>query len=280
MPSRRAVTGLSQEPRQRYAEEVRLLRAERGVSLRQLGTELGWDPSTLGKVENGQSVGSPELAQALDTYYGTGKMLLALWELAIADTQQYKERYRDYMSLESGSVSMWHYGVGTVHGLLQTPAYARELLAAGGLEGEELDQQVELRTQRAELLNGEDVPTFRTILSETVLRTPLKNPAEWREQLEHLLTMSERLKVIIQVLPQSVGLHALTNTDTMFLRAADGSTVAWVETGYSGELVQEAPAVERLQLRYDRVRDLALSPDESREFIRRILEEVPCEPPN
>ncbi len=278
MPPRRVITGRSQEPRRRFAEELRLLRTERGESLRKLGEVLGWDWSLFGKMESGQTLGSPEVVQALDQHYGTPGLLLALWELAVGDPSQFKERYRRYMTLESEAVSLWHFGVSTVHGLLQTPGYARELLAAGGLRGEELEVQIGARVGRRELLMTDHAPRFRTILSEAVLRTPLRDAEGWHEQLEHLLYMENRDNVTIHVLPLSAGLHGLTNTDTMFLRGADGQTVAWVETGYSGELVQETAAVERLQHRYDLVRDLALSPSESRKFILRMLEEAPCEP--
>ncbi|MDX3246863.1 helix-turn-helix transcriptional regulator [Streptomyces sp. ME18-1-4] len=278
MPPRRVITGRSQEPRQRFAEELRLLRGGKGDSLRELGEKVGWDWSLFGKLETGHTLGSPEVVQALDQYYGTPGLLLALWELAMADPTQFKERYRRYMTLEAGAVSMWQYSPSFLPGLLQTPEYARELLMEGGLKGNELDAQVEARVGRREALLREDPPQFRAILSEAVLRTPLQESEEWRGQLEHLDMMAHRLNVTIQVLPLSVGLHGLTNTDTMFLRGVDGQTVAWVETGYSGELVQETTAVERLQLRYDRVRDVALSRDESRQFIERMLEEAPCEP--
>jgi hypothetical protein len=249
MPPRRVVTGRSQEPRRRFAEELRLLRTERGESLRELGKVLGWDWSLFGKMESGQTLGSPEVVEALDQHYGTPGLLLALWELAVADPAQFKERYRRYMTLEAEAVSMWHYGGGTLHGLLQTPEYARELLAAGGLRGDELDAQIEARTGRREVLLSDCAPQFRTIVSEAVLRTPLPDPEKWHAQLEHLVHMGQRHNVTIHVLPLSAGLHALTNTDTIFLRGADGCTVAWVETGYSGELVQETAAVERLQVR-------------------------------
>ncbi|MBK6015335.1 helix-turn-helix transcriptional regulator [Streptomyces sp. MBT53] len=278
MPQRRVVTGRSHEPRARFAEELRLLRAGKGVSLRELAEELGWDASTLGKMESGRSLGSPEIVEALDQYYGTPGMLLALWELAVGDPTQFVEKYRAYMELEANAVSLWHYASANLPGLLQTPGYAREFLTAGGLDGDELAVQVEARMGRRELLTEEDAPRFRTIISEAVLRTPTRDPAEWQEQLEHLRHMSERKNVTIQVVPLSVGLHALTNTNTMFLRGADGRTVAWVETGFTAELIEESREVERLQLRYDLVRDLALSPGESREFIRRVWEEAQCEP--
>ncbi|MCZ0988460.1 helix-turn-helix domain-containing protein [Streptomyces diastatochromogenes] len=277
MPQRRAITGRSQEPRLRFAEELRLLRAERGVSLRGLAEVVGWDASQFGKMENGHTLGGPEVVQALDQYYGTNGMLLTLWELAVADPTQFKERYRRYMVLEAEAVSMWHYATSNLPGVLQTPEYAAELLAQGGLAGAELEKQVAARMGRRELLLAEGGPQFRTILSETVLRSALRDPGEWQEQLRHLLAMGKRPNVIIQALPFAMGLHGLSNTDTMFLRGA-GRTVAWVETGYSGELVQESTAVDQLQLRYDRVRDLALTPDKSREFIERMLEEAPCEP--
>lgn len=278
MPTRRAITGRSREPRARFAEELRILRTSRGYSLRQLGERLGWDWSLFGKMENGETVGGPEVVQALDQHYGTPGMLLTLWELAVSDKTQFRERYRRYMSLEAEATSLWHFAVSVLPGLLQTPGYAREVLASGGLKGAALDQQVEARMGRRELLSGDGAPRFRTILSEAVLRTSLRNSTDWRRQLEYLLDQEERDAVTIQVSPFSAGLHGLTNCDVMFLRLSDGRTVAYAENGYQGELVEETTPVEQLQRAYDAVRDQALSPAESRKFILRILEEVPCDP--
>ncbi|MET8286051.1 helix-turn-helix transcriptional regulator [Streptomyces sp. NPDC005132] len=278
MPQRRVVTGRSQKPRQRFAEELRTLRAGSGTSLRALGERLGWDWSLFGKMEKGETLGSPEVVQALDTHYGTPGLLLALWELAAGDHTQFRERYRRYMALEAEAVSLWHFAVGVPPGVLQTPGYAREVLAAGRLKGKELEQQVKARLSRRDLLEGEDAPHFRTILSETVLRTSLRDAVAWREQLAHLVEMSERPMVAVQVLPHSAGPHSLSHTDVMFLRVPDGRTVAYVESASRGDLIETASQVEDLQQMYDAVRDLALSPDESRKYILRVLEEVPCEP--
>ncbi|GAA2198700.1 hypothetical protein GCM10009787_42480 [Streptomyces bangladeshensis] len=64
----------------------------------------------------------------------------------------------------------------------------------------------------------------------------------------------------------------------MFLRLTDGRTVAYTENDLRGELLEENASVELLQRRYDAMRDLALSPAESRNFILRMLEAMPCEP--
>ncbi|MFE0421954.1 helix-turn-helix domain-containing protein [Streptomyces sp. NPDC058953] len=280
MGSRRATTGRSQSPRQRFAEELRLRRAESGETLRKLGDALGWEWSLFGKLEKGESLGSSDVAEALDQHYGMKGGLIALWELALADPTQFKAQYRRYMLLEAQAVSLWHYAVGLLPGLLQTKEYATELLTAGGLTGHELDRQVEARSGRAELLTVDGTTHFRTILSEAVLTTPLADPDAWRRQLEHLLAMGELPNVTIQVVRQTAGIHSLTNTDTMFLRSPDDHTVAWVETGYAGYLVEERAAVNRLWLAYDAVRDLALSPAESRTFILGMLEDASCDAPS
>ncbi|MFB7089491.1 helix-turn-helix domain-containing protein [Streptomyces sp. NPDC056296] len=278
MPQRRAITGRSQEPRARFAEELRLLRQGRGASLRGVAEVVGWDASQFGKMENGHTLGGPEIVEALDQYYGTGGMLLTLWELAVADPTQFREQYRRYMILEAEAISLWHYAVSAPPGLLQTAGYAREALAGGWLKGAELEQQVEARLGRRQLLEGETPPPFRAILSETVLRTWLRDMGAWREQLAHLAEMAGRPSITLQVLPFRAGRHGLTNTTVMFLRLPSGRVVAYTENDLRGELVEENGSVELLQRRYDAMRDLALSPAESREFILRTLEEAPCEP--
>ncbi|MGP3732816.1 helix-turn-helix domain-containing protein [Streptomyces sp. GDS52] len=278
MPQRRIVTGRSQEPRQRFAEELRQLRTARGDSLRQLGERMGWDWSLFGKMEKGDTLGGPEVVQALDQYYGTPGLLLALWELAAGDHTQFRERYRRYMALEAEAVSLWHFAVSVLPGLLQTPGYAREVLAAGGSRGVELEQQIKARIGRQELLESESSPPFRTILAEAVLRTPLQDEGEWRTQLAYLAEVAERENVTIQVLPQRAGVHGLVATDVWFLRLTDGRPVAYTENAHGGELIEENARIERLQRAYDVVRDKAMSPAESRKFILRMLEESPCDP--
>ncbi|MFF5407664.1 helix-turn-helix domain-containing protein [Streptomyces misionensis] len=278
MPQRRAITGRSQEPRARFAEELRLLRDQRGLSLRALADLAGWDASLFGKMERGQTLAGPEVVMALDTFYDTTDKLLTLWELAKADTAQFRERYRQYMALEAEALSMWHYGGSVLHGLLQTREYARELLAAGGIAGDELEQQVDARMGRQNVLNEDGAPPFRAILSEAALRNSLQDRHQWRQQLEHLVAMSERPNVTLYVLPFGAGLHGLMDTAVTFLRLPDARTVAYVETAVSGELTEAANGVEDLQRRYDAIRDAALSPAASRTFILRMLEEVPCEP--
>lgn len=275
MPPRRTLSGLSQNPSVRYAEVLARLRAQSGDTLRDLEKALGWDFSLFGKLESGKSLGSPEVAQALDQHYGTGDLLFTLWELASSSPTQFRERYQRYMMLESSEATgIQQYSPAVVPGLLQTEAYAREVLTLGGMfPGDELDQQVAARVNRRDVITRDGGPNFRAILDEAVLRRTLPDPSDWSEQLKALLDFTSFPHVSLQVLPFSENLREMSNTDVSFLRLRDGRTVAWVETGYNGELIDDAVEVERLQFRYDGLRDHALSPSRSSDFIQHVMEE-------
>ncbi|OII60725.1 hypothetical protein BJP40_08980 [Streptomyces sp. CC53] len=274
------VNGRSQEPRIRFAEELRSLRDQRGDSLRDLGRALGWDWSLFGKMEKGATLGSEDVAKALDQHYGTSGVLLTLWDLAVADTPQFKARYRRYMKLEAQAMSIHQYSPCVVPGLFQTREYAHRMFAAGGMApGRGRDQQVEARLSRHRLLTRDEAPKYRAILDESVLRRGLRDQGAWREQLAHLVEVATWWNVTVLVLPFSAGEHEMPNTDRAFLRMPDGMTVAWVETGYGGELVEDAERIEELLQRYDQLRDHALPPHQSVEFVQRVLEEIPCPPP-
>ncbi|MDT0411486.1 MULTISPECIES: helix-turn-helix domain-containing protein [Streptomyces] len=276
MPSRRAVTGRSAHPRRRFAQELRRLRCAQGLPLRKLSHRLGWDHSLLGKMERTETLGGPEVVQALDDFYGTQDLLLALWELALRDRDEFKEQYRTYMGLEAEATSMWHFGLDILHGLLQTPEYARERMGlGGGMTETALDEQVSARMRRRARLHGAEAPVFRAIFSEAALRTPLTDRAQWRAQLEDLLRAAKSRHITLHVLPFAAGLHGLASTNLTFLRQPDGSTVAYTENSVSGHVIDSPAQIEFLQRRYDAVRDQALAPAASDTFIQQLLEEPP-----
>lgn len=162
MPPRRAVTGRSQEPRRRYVEELRLLRAEKGDSLRHTRRGPG-----LGLVAVRQDGERPD-ARRPGGRPGTGPVLrdgsTATDAVGVGggDPTQFKERYRRFMALEAKAAGIQQYSPAVVPGLLQTETYAYRLLFRGGLvPGAELDQQVEARMYRRKVLSGPEAPEFR-----------------------------------------------------------------------------------------------------------------------
>ena len=86
-------------------------------------------------------------------------------------------------------------------------------------------------------------------------------------------TTSVERELSIQIVPFQVGLHSLPTIVLKLLWLPSGQNLAYVESSWSGQLIEEVEDVEQLGLFYDQLRDSALSPSESLEFLRTTLEE-------
>ncbi|RLL67051.1 XRE family transcriptional regulator [Streptomyces sp. Z26] len=261
------------------AGELARLREESGRSLAELASLTTFDRSYLHKLERGEKLGSAQVMAALDAVYETGRHLQLLWQLGKEDA--FRDKYRRFMELEQEATVRYEYVSNTVPGLLQTRAYAEDLLRAARPKDEhELEEQVAARLGRQEILTREDPPHYRALLDEAALRRTPVDSKIWQEQLEHLLEVADLPNVMLQIVPLSAGLHGLVGTSLTILWLADGSAVAYTESGYSGDLTEEPGEVERLKLSYDLLRDLALPPNASAQFIRTLLEETSCPDPS
>ncbi|MEO3754490.1 helix-turn-helix transcriptional regulator [Streptomyces sp. B6B3] len=278
MPPSEEKTNRLPHARRLYAEELRRLREEAGWSLAELGEKSALDRTHLNRLERGERLGERRNAEVLDAVYGTGRHLQNLWTLAKEDA--FADKYKRYMELASSATSTQQYTPSVVPGLLQTEAYARELLQEAR-SGDDLEDQITVRMDRQRRLVGANPIDFRAVIDEAVLRRPLKDPKAWHAQLAHLVELQSLPNVAIQLLPLAVGLHGLTNTHTITMWQPDGTSAAYIETGYSGELLEDPEDVEHLRLAYDRLRDLALSPRKSVEFVEKLMEDRDtCEPPD
>jgi hypothetical protein len=115
-----------------------------------------------------------------------------------------------YVGLEAAATSIDVYMSLIVPALLQTPDYARAVIAAvrPDLPASEIDRRVELRLRRQELLDQERPPVMRVLLDDTLLRRPVGGPAVLAAQRRRLLADADRPAITIQVLEVAAGAHA------------------------------------------------------------------------
>jgi transcriptional regulator with XRE-family HTH domain len=259
--------------REVFHAELARLREHARLSLSELSDETKYDASYLQRLEKGDRLGSLDAARVLDRFYGTGEHISDLWRLAKQEAG--KSRYRGFLDLEAEATSIHEFSISAVPGLLQTGGYSKEQLsAADPLRSPELlAEQVHGRLARQERLNGSKPLHYRALLDESVIRRPPRDPGAWTEQLEHLISSAKRPNVTIQIVPFLVGLHRLLPSSLQLLWLPSGFTVGYVESSWSGELVEEADEVEHLRLSYDQLRDSALSTSESLDQLRTALEE-------
>src|SRR5882724_4600326 len=84
-------------------------------------------------------------------------------------------------------------------GQFQTEEFAMELFLEAGMTPEEAAEHVRLRLQRQEILDGPDATRVTAVIDESVLYRVVGRPAVLLRQLNHLLELSQRPNVIIQV---------------------------------------------------------------------------------
>ncbi|MEG3633790.1 DUF5753 domain-containing protein [Micromonospora palythoicola] len=162
-----------------------------------------------------------------------------------------------------------------VPGLLQTERYAREVNIIGReTDPATVEQRVVARMTRQEVLHRQPTPLrLHAILSEASLRTEVGGPDVLREQLHHLVKVSQLPNVTIQVLCFEAGAHLADSSGFALLSFEhDDPPLGYIET-LAGELFLESSRdLARLSAAYDNLRMLARSPAESVKFVKELSE--------
>ncbi len=180
--------------------------------------------------------------------------------------------FRAFVGLEDEADLLSDYAGMAVPGILQTRDYAVSLMQAEGLlDGTALARQVELRQQRQKILERPGPLQVVAVLDESVLHRMIGSRLVMKAQLRHLRNLSEWPNITIQILPFMSGAVAGPNHGFTLLEFFDDPPmeVVYVENDL-GSAIHEDDAVARYRLRFDAVRDAALSEEDSRTVIEKI----------
>ncbi|MEV4975794.1 DUF5753 domain-containing protein [Streptomyces scopuliridis] len=261
-------------PRLRLGRRVRRLRERRGLSIRQLSEQVGgYSHSYLGRVELGDQLPSEALVRLLDEFFDTDGMLADLLELA--HDSLIPDYSRTFISKEPLAERIQVFTSSHIPGLLQTEEYARELFRRALIsESEEgLNERVAVRMRRQRIFTRAEPLPYWAIIDEAALKRPMLVPGCMAEQLRHLVQMSARPRVAIQVLPFVKGMHPMPGGSLTLMTLTEGETIAQVESFDSGEGVHSTRKIVELTECFDLARSMALTDDESLDLIHEYLKE-------
>jgi hypothetical protein len=180
-----------------------------------------------------------------------------------------------YIGLEQEAVAITAFSMYFVPALLQTGDYARATIRSieRKIDTAILDQRVEARLRRQELLDQQSPPRYRALLDEAVLRRQVGGPAVMRVQLDQILARSAKDQVIVQVIPFSAGAHASTDSNFVLLEFGDSSpqrAVVFVEGLFNNRYQERSVEIERYREALEYLRDAALTPRDSISLITEI----------
>ena len=265
-------------PRVRLGRRVRRLRERKGLSLRQLSERVGgYSHSYLGRVELGEQLPSEALVNTLDEFFEADGVLAELLEFA--HDSLIPDYSRKAIDKEPEAKRIQVFNSSHVTALLQTPEYMRAHFQRSQLHEseEQIGERVAIRVKRQRILERKEPPRYWGIMDEAALKRPIGGQRCMSDQMKHLLQLSTRPHVTVQVLSFDRGAHPLLGGSLTLHTLPDGTTIAAVESFASGEPVESPNKVLELTERFDVARSLALTEDESHALIREYLKEYEVE---
>jgi transcriptional regulator with XRE-family HTH domain len=196
---------------------LRALRTRAALTQAQAAKIAGVSVGTVNRYEVWQDRSQlrvPTVRALADAYQATPQEREALTELVKQQASGWwmtvpgmPEILDPLLSFEDASTYEHVYANTLVPGLLQTPRYARALHQTQGTRAapEDVDGWVDARMQRQErVLRRPDLHLW-VVLDHAVLHRSVGGPEVMAEQIDHLLMMSERPHLDLQVLPFDVG---------------------------------------------------------------------------
>lgn len=157
-------------------------------------------------------------------------------------------------------------------GLMQTEDYARELSrAARRVRPDHAEQVVELRMGRAQRLSAERPLRLQAVINEQALRLRVGTSEIMRAQYEHLIAVSERPNVTVQVVVPERGPHPAVTGQFVVLDFEHARPVAYTEVQDGAMYIQHPGEVDTYRETARRLAEVALPPDDSARFVADLI---------
>jgi len=253
--------------------QIKMWREAAGLSQAEFGIRIGYSEEMVSSVERGRRAAKPEFLDKADEATEADGKISAMKE--DVEKARYPKKVRDLKKLEDEAAELGAYASHHIHGLLQTPDYARELyvMRRPAYTEEEIDRHVTARVARKAAFERKPSPLLTFVQEEVTLRRPLGGRMVLRQQLEHLLEISKLRHVEIQVMPNDREDHAGMAGSLQLLKLRDGKTLGHSEGQLHSRLISDPKEVQVLEMRYGMIRAQALTPRESLAFIEKVMGE-------
>ncbi|MFI8303852.1 helix-turn-helix domain-containing protein [Streptomyces sp. NPDC085927] len=272
--------------RRRLGQELRRLRELKGMTAEEVAERLLVSQSKISRLENGRrSISQRDVRDLCGVYEVEDQRIVdSLMQMAKDSRQQgWWHAFGDipysvYIGLETDAESLRVYEPQIITGLLQTGAYAEAIIRGGSPEAseQENDKRVEVRLRRQSRITAETDPLrLWVVLDEASLRRVVGSRQVMREQLEHVMELSQQPHITVQVLPFEVGAHSGINGQYSILEFADAadSSVVYIE-GVTSDLYLEKPHdVQKYTVMYEHLRAQSLNVEQSRQLVERVAKE-------
>jgi hypothetical protein len=231
----------------------------------------GYGEDSISKAETGAQVPVDDLYDKLLDLYGASDLdRLYLGDLLVQARQGktssgVPDFAKPWLHAEQEAEFLRMWAITLVPGLFQTPGYARPLFEVMGLSEDKVEEQVALRMGRQGIFDDGEGIQVVAILEESVLYRLIGSPSVMAEELDHLLELSRRPTMTIQIVkanganPGLAGAFEIASThgmpDTVVMPAVEDQTS------------EDHALTRKSAVLFEQIRRQALSVEDSRAVI-------------
>jgi transcriptional regulator with XRE-family HTH domain len=278
--------------RLRLGRELRALRAELNMTQARVARLIGKTRNDISRLENGHSADPADVLNLLEAL-GVGDerwmVLTAIARVASElgwweSVKHIGERQALYANLEAGAVAIRVYEQTALPGLLQIPDYIRALAMAGAaiepVSGT-MDGILAGRAGRQRNLRRPGGPSVEMIVDEFAVHRHAAPAGVVKRQLRHLVEVvkGSQPNVALRILPVQAQFRDFAVPRCAFSIYAypdpgDPRVVA-IDTVTSDVILTDEAQVAPYERMYERLREAALSPEESAKLLTEAADALP-----
>jgi hypothetical protein len=213
------------------------------------------------------------------------KYIDALVEMAEACETGWWERYRgslpqgllDISETEAHAVRVRGWNTVHVPGMLQTSEQAMAIFRAAvpALPEHEVALRLALRSERQQVISGDNAIPYRAMIHEAALRMQFGGRDVAHAQLKYLLEISERDNVTVLIVPFAHGAFPGAGQTVVYTEGpVPQLDTVQADSSHGPAFLHAEGQLAKYRAQLDLLEDLALSPERSRDFIREIAHQL------
>ncbi|MGQ4385509.1 helix-turn-helix domain-containing protein [Streptomyces sp. SAS_270] len=269
---------------QRVGAELRKLRERSGLNSREASELLSVNAARISSIEAGRFGVSADRVRMFAHSYGCSDdpYIEALAAMTAGRTRNWWDEYRetlpagllDLAELEHHATAIRTAQVAHVPGLFQTVDYARLIFRQSipKLSPPEIEYRVTHRIKRQGILFATNPTPYTAIIHEAALRMRFGGRDVTREQLEHIVEMSERDHVTVLVIPYDAGVFPGAGQSVLY---AEGPVppldAVQLDAEHGSVFLHADLQLEKYRTFMTRFEAVALKETPSRDLIREII---------
>lgn len=272
----------------RLGTELRKMRERAGLTSTQAAQLLGIKQNQVSNIEAGRHGVSPERLRSIACQYdcSDNALIEALTTMPPDRKRGWWEEYRDLSAgplvdlaeLEHHAQSLRDSTTARIPGLLQTREYALEIFRQAFIElsPPDIEHRLSFRIKRQAILYRADNPTpYEAIVHEATLRMKVGGPTVARQQLKHLLDMSDRDHVTLRAITFDVGAYPGSGQSIYYTRGpVPQLDTVQLDQSHGVAFLDAEAQLHKYRRLFERIEAVALSPEKTRDLIHNVMREM------